>query len=170
MNKAVILLGTNKGERSTNVAVALRFIEENCGSITRFSSIYETAPWGKTDQSSFLNQVIEINTTLTSRQLLDQLLSIETNMGRTRKEKWEPRLIDLDILFFNSEVHKEVGLTIPHPHLHERRFTLVPLNEILSDFRHPVFALTVKELLEQLSDNSSVTLFEKHQPKINLSA
>jgi 2-amino-4-hydroxy-6-hydroxymethyldihydropteridine diphosphokinase len=158
VNRAIILLGTNTGNLQSNLDCALQFIAAECGPVIKLSSIYKTAPWGNTDQPFFLNRVIGIDTMLDSRILLNQLLSIETKMGRTRETKWEPRLIDLDILFFNNEIHKEEGLTIPHPHLHERRFTLEPLAEIFAGLKHPVFGRTVRELLSELNDESKVNL------------
>ena len=156
MNRAVILLGSNTGNSSQNLEMAKTYMVRNVGEITLFSRSYITEPWGKPDQPFFLNQVTVIDTVLTARQLINVLLLIEKKMGRKRVVKWEPRLIDLDILFFNEEVVSEVGLIIPHPHLHERRFTLVPLAEIMPGFIHPVFHKDIQTLLSELKDNLKV--------------
>ena len=156
MNRAVILLGSNTGNSSQNLEMAKTYMVRNVGEITLFSRSYTTEPWGKSDQPFFLNQVAVIDTVLTARQLINVLLLIEKKMGRKRVVNWEPRLIDLDILFFNEEVVSEVGLIIPHPHLHERRFTLVPLAEIMPGFIHPVFHKDIQTLLSELKDNLKV--------------
>ena len=158
MNRAIILLGSNKGNSSRNLEESKAFIEKNAGKIVKFSGTYITEPWGKTDQPFFLNQVVVVDTVLTARQLINMLLLIEEKMGRKRVEKWESRLIDLDILFFNNDIIEEEGLVIPHPHLHERRFTLVPLAEIMPGFNHPVFGKNIQTLLSELKDNLRVNL------------
>ena len=159
MNFAVILLGSNDGNLLQNLQVARTSIRRTIGNIQLLSPIYETDPWGKTDQPVFLNQVLAIHTTRDAKAVMSQLLLIETEMGRERKEKWAKRLIDLDLLYFNDEVICQPGLDVPHPHLHERRFTLVPLAEILPGFIHPVFGKSNRELLRELSDNTSVRKF-----------
>lgn len=165
MNTAVILLGSNIGEPAQNLANALFKIEHKAGKVIKASLIYETEPWGRRDQPDFLNQVIEISTLHDPYALLKILLEIEENMGRSRIEKWAPRLIDLDILYFNSNIIKEEGLTVPHPYLHERRFTLQPLAEILPDFVHPVIGKTNKMLLESIKDDMAV---KPLKPAMNL--
>ncbi len=167
MYNTVILLGTNTGDLSLNLNRAIRHIDERCGRVINNSSVYKTAPWGLSDQPYFLNQVIQVETALSPEDLLNQLLSIETEMGRERQVKWEPRLIDLDILFFEDKVIRKEGLVIPHPHLHERRFTLVPLAEILPGYMHPVLGKTVSELLSVVPDDLNVTMTEKAGHSIN---
>ncbi len=110
------------------------------------------AAWGLEDQPSFLNQALAIHTTFSARILLDKLLKIEKDFGRKREAKYGPRLIDIDILFFNSEVIEEKGLTIPHPQFHKRRFALQCLDDIASSFIHPVFHKSVKTLLAECDD------------------
>jgi 2-amino-4-hydroxy-6-hydroxymethyldihydropteridine diphosphokinase len=160
MNRAVILLGTNTGHLMENLDSARNKINEHCGRIEKSSLIYETEPWGKTDQDYFLNQVIEIETRFDAEELLHLLLNVESEMGRQRNEKWEPRVIDLDILYFNNDVFRKEGLKIPHPHLHERRFTLVPLAEILPGFIHPVLGKTSLDMLREVSDDSRVNILQ----------
>jgi 2-amino-4-hydroxy-6-hydroxymethyldihydropteridine diphosphokinase len=155
-NLVYILLGSNQGNTKQNLLLANNLIEKNIGVITIISSLYETAAWGNTQQSAFLNQVILVRTKLLPKELLHQLLAIETQMGRIRTTKWEPRIIDLDILFYDNEVIEEVDLVIPHPFIQQRRFTLVPLLEIASNFMHPVLHKTMEELLAMCEDNLNV--------------
>src|SRR5438270_16252 len=139
MNHAVLSLGSNIGERKENLKQAREYLVKAGCLIKKESSVYETEPWGKKDQPFFFNEVIEIETTLNAFELMFLILQIEKQMGRERKEKWEPRIIDIDILFFNDEIIQAEHLTIPHPYLHVRDFVLMPLKEILPDFIHPVF-------------------------------
>lgn len=156
MNTAYLLLGTNLGERSKNLLNAISYLEQSVGTITKKSSVYETEPWGKREQNDFLNMAVEIQIEFSVKELLGNILSIEKLMGRERKEKWDERIIDIDILFFNDEVIAEENLTVPHPFLHQRKFTLVPLNEIASLFFHPVLKKTIQELLKQCKDDGEV--------------
>lgn len=156
MNKVVILLGGNEGQVSLNLKKAIHEINTRVGKVSATSSVYRTAPWGKADQPDFLNQVIVVSTSLSAKQVLDVLLSIELDMGRKRIAKWAPRLIDLDILYFNDEVIQEENLTVPHKHLHERRFVLEPLVEVLPGMIHPLLKKSNRELHQLLSDNLNV--------------
>ena len=117
MRTAYLLIGGNLGNRKENLLKAASLINEHCGDLTRSSSIYETAAWGITDQPSFLNQALEISTSLNARQLLRKILKIEKEMGRIRKEKLGPRIIDVDILLFENEIHDLRFLKIPHPEM-----------------------------------------------------
>ncbi|MGQ0738487.1 MAG: 2-amino-4-hydroxy-6-hydroxymethyldihydropteridine diphosphokinase [Bacteroidota bacterium] len=152
MNKAYLLTGGNLGDRKKNLSTAREFIGSECGAITVASSLYETAAWGNTGQPSFLNQALQIETALNARQLMRRLLKAEKQMGRIRKEKYGPRLIDIDILLFNDERHNYPLLKLPHPEMQNRRFALVPLAEIAPGMIHPVFKKTIKELLDECSD------------------
>jgi 2-amino-4-hydroxy-6-hydroxymethyldihydropteridine diphosphokinase len=158
MNQAYILLGTNLGDKKANLQQAILSISANLISIVSYSGIYETAAWGNTNQDNFYNQVIEVNTELSATDLLKTLLQIETQMGRVRNQKWEARIIDLDILYYNHEIIDTENLKVPHPYLHVRRFTLAPLVQIAPEFLHPVFNKTNTALLENCSDNSDVKL------------
>jgi 2-amino-4-hydroxy-6-hydroxymethyldihydropteridine diphosphokinase len=120
------------------------------------SNIYKTAAWGNTEQDDFYNQVIEVSTELSAEILLQTLLGIETKMGRTRNQKWEARIIDLDILYFNNEIIDTEILKVPHPYMHLRRFTLIPLTEIAANYVHPIFDKTNSELLASCCDGSEV--------------
>lgn len=157
MNTAYLLTGGNMGDRKDNLATAAVRIAQQCGDIINSSSLYETAAWGKTDQPSFLNQALEIQTELTAPQLLKKIFNIEKQTGRIRKEKYGPRLIDIDILLFNDEIHNYPLLKIPHPEMQNRRFVLVPLAEIASEIIHPVLKKTIIELLAICPDKLEVS-------------
>lgn len=157
MNTAYLLTGGNVGKREENLATARGLINQQCGTITKASSLYETAPWGKTDQPSFLNQALELSTSMTARQLIRHLLKVEQAMGRIRKEKYGPRIIDIDMLLFNNEKHNYHFLRLPHPEMQNRRFALLPLAEIAPGIIHPVLKKSIAELLEECPDKSGVT-------------
>jgi 2-amino-4-hydroxy-6-hydroxymethyldihydropteridine diphosphokinase len=156
MNRAVLGLGSNLGDRKKNLEQAAVLLADNGSLLLKESSVYETEPWGNKDQPVFYNQVVEIETTYNASALMTLILEIEKQMGRIRKEKWEPRVIDIDILFFNDEIISTENLTVPHPHLHERKFVLIPLKEILPNYIHPVFKKTVSEIFNQLKESSIV--------------
>ncbi len=157
MNNAYLLIGGNIGDREKNLGDALHLIGKyEAIELVSVSPVYETAAWGNTAQGAFLNQALEINTTLSPGALLDVVLDIELQMGRKREEKYGPRVIDIDIIFFNNEVIDLPALTIPHPALSDRRFVLEPLNDIAPDYEHPVLKQTVSALLEHCSDTLAV--------------
>jgi 2-amino-4-hydroxy-6-hydroxymethyldihydropteridine diphosphokinase len=144
------------GNRLENLNVAKTLIHECCGNIVASSSVYETAAWGMQQQPDFYNQVLKIETLLSPHQLLKKLLSIEKKMGRIRKEKYGSRIIDLDILLFNDEVVNDENLKIPHPHLPQRKFVLIPLNEIAENYFHPVEKKSIHHLLLNCNDTLNV--------------
>lgn len=152
MNTAYLLTGGNLGNRNENLAHARQLLQEFCGNIIAASSLYETAAWGNTDQPSFLNQAIRLETSLTARQLIRRILKLEKQMGRERHEKFGPRIIDIDILLFNDEIHNYPLLKVPHPELPNRRFALMPLAEIAPYLIHPVLKKTIATLLEECKD------------------
>jgi 2-amino-4-hydroxy-6-hydroxymethyldihydropteridine diphosphokinase len=152
MNRAVLSLGSNVGNRLQHLQDARHLLEENGCAILKQSSVYETEAWGNMEQAAFYNEVVEIETELTVQELMEKILDIEKSLGRIRNEKWAPRTIDIDILFFNDDVIHSPHLTIPHSHLHERKFVLVPLNEILPDLVHPVLKKPVSQLQGELKD------------------
>jgi 2-amino-4-hydroxy-6-hydroxymethyldihydropteridine diphosphokinase len=156
MNHAWLLTGGNLENRKQNLAKASELINIHCGSIIKSSSLYETAAWGKTDQPAFLNQALEVQTSLTARQLMRCILKLEKMMGRIRKEKYGPRIIDIDMLLFNNEKYNYSFLKLPHPEMQNRRFALLPLAEIAPDIIHPVFNKTITELLNESEDKLEV--------------
>ena len=153
----ILLLGTNMSDRWSNLIRCKAAIEEQVGKIKRCSAVYETAAWGKTDQAPFLNQVVVVDTLLAPVNLLKTILNIEHQLGRIRKEKWGARIIDIDILYYDSDIISLPGLTIPHPEIRNRRFTLIPLEEIVPGFIDPMYGLTVQELLKRCEDHSQVS-------------
>lgn len=156
MNKAFLLTGGNLDDRKQSLATARTFINEQCGTVINSSSLYETAAWGKKDQPAFLNQALEINTSLNARQLIRKILKIEKMMDRVREEKYGPRLIDIDILLFNNEKYNFHFLQVPHPEMQNRRFALLPLAEIAPTLMHPVLKKTITELLYECKDELAV--------------
>lgn len=156
MNKAYLLTGGNEGDRFLHMQEARANIELICGQLLQVSSLYETEPWGNTDQPDFLNQVILIDTKLSPEELLRAILSIEKKGGRKRTVKNAPRTIDIDILFYNDLILEKPGLSIPHPRIADRRFVLEPLNEISPEFIHPVIGKTIHRLLLECKDELAV--------------
>jgi 2-amino-4-hydroxy-6-hydroxymethyldihydropteridine diphosphokinase len=152
---AFIGIGSNLGSRIENCIKAVHEIS-NFASVLAVSSIYETEPVDKEDQPDFINCVIKIETALPPHGLLVSLESIESSLGRNREEKWGPRTIDLDIIFYDNLVIQTDELTIPHPRAHLRRFVLEPLCEIAPELVHPVLRVSVSKLLEELSDTKCV--------------
>jgi len=154
-----LLLGSNQGDREYFLAAGINRIGMLPGQVLIKSGIYQTAAWGLADQPDFLNQVIFFQTSLLPEDLLAHLNRIEQELGRVRKVKWSARVIDIDILYYDDLILQTDNLTIPHPHLHERRFTLVPLTEIAPEYRHPVLGKTTTELLTTCPDNLEVKAF-----------
>ena len=156
MHIIYLLLGGNIGDRIATLQQAQALINVHIGNILKPSELYETAAWGVENQPNFINQVISVETTRSPEEVLKQIHFIEKALGRTRHQKWHARTIDIDILFYNREIINTKDLTIPHPFIQERRFTLVPLQEIAPDFIHPTLNVTITELLEDCNDSLPV--------------
>lgn len=157
MAKAYLILGGNQGDRKEIFRGAIRLISEMVGEIVDSSSIYESEAWGF-NSDPFWNVVIVVETELLPDGLLNKILDIESEFGRTRNTSagYCARPVDIDILFFDNLIVEEPDMVIPHPHIAKRRFVLEPLAEILSDFLHPVTGEPVSQMLEACDDNSEV--------------
>lgn len=176
---AYLGLGTNLGERRKNLEKAAELLFRspsgplNHGRLKpachlqplRSSSVYETAPWGYANQPDFLNCVLEVETGLTSDQLLDITQGVEREMGREWSLRYGPRVIDVDILFYGAITIEQANLQIPHPRLHQRAFVLAPLAELAPELTHPVLGLTVLEMMTEVDGKSGVKLWG---PPLNL--
>jgi dihydroneopterin aldolase / 2-amino-4-hydroxy-6-hydroxymethyldihydropteridine diphosphokinase len=159
MVEAIIALGSNLGDRAKNLKQSLSALGEY-GRVTAISSVYETKPMYNEDQGWFLNAVVSLETELNPARLLEALQSIEKSMGRERGVRYGPRVIDLDIVFYDGLVVSEPGLEVPHPRLAERPFVLEPLREIRPDLVHPVLKVTVSELASSVrSEKGTVRKF-----------
>ena len=157
-----VLLGSNLGNRELLVNQACSMIEKSCGEIIEKSRIYESEPWGFESKQWFLNQVVKINTSLSPDELMKTLLSIEKDLGRDRNvphDGYVSRPMDLDILYFGDKVVDTEMVKAPHPRLHLRRFTLLPLCDIAPDFVHPSLKKTNRQLLEECRDFGKVNIY-----------
>ena len=157
-NHLILHTGTNLGNREDNLLKANDLIEKRIGAISKYSSLYETEPWGVEEQPAFINQAIELTTELSPEEILNAAHRIEEEMGRIRVKKWERRLIDIDIIFFGDQIIETERLHIPHKQIQHRNFVLIPLMEIIPDFIHPVFNETIEELYEKSTDTLEVYL------------
>jgi 2-amino-4-hydroxy-6-hydroxymethyldihydropteridine diphosphokinase len=157
MNKTFLITGGNIGNRRKNLETAAALIEKEIGNIIKSSKIYETDAWGITNQPAFYNQIHLVESKFSAKEILDKILNIEAKMGRVRTIKNAARIIDIDILFFNDELINEPNLIIPHPQIINRRFVLMPLNELVPEMIHPVLKKSIHNLLSNCKDELSVT-------------
>jgi 2-amino-4-hydroxy-6-hydroxymethyldihydropteridine diphosphokinase len=156
MIEVFLLLGSNLGIRELFLQQAVQLIEQTIAPVTKASGIYETQSWGKTDEPDYLNQVVQLATELPAQTVLERILNIEVILGRKRDVKWGSRIIDIDILFYGDEIINEPGLIVPHPELHNRRFTLEPLEELAPDF--------IQVIILKLNLGINVRLFTQPGP------
>jgi len=159
MNKTYLLLGSNMGNSQLQLTRAINNISKQIGIVIKQSKLYITSAWGNTNQPDFLNQVIVVETKLSSIQTMQTILTIEKQMGRLRTVKNAPRLIDIDILYFNKEVVDSKLLRLPHPEIQNRRFVLIPLNELSPNFLHPLSGKSNHQLLKDCNDELNVKKF-----------
>ncbi|MDP4291155.1 MAG: 2-amino-4-hydroxy-6-hydroxymethyldihydropteridine diphosphokinase [Bacteroidota bacterium] len=155
METAFLLLGGNVGDREKCINDAITLINREAGTVTQASALYETEPWGMQKADKFLNIAIELSTKLSALELLDVLLNIEKQLGRERNpliKEYESRPIDIDILFYGTEIIQTPRLTIPHPQLQARKFVLVPLCDIAPEFIHPILQKSIMTLLNECQD------------------
>ncbi len=163
---AYIGIGSNLGDRIQNTREAIRLLDDHPGiKIICMSHFYETEPLtlGGEKQNWYLNCVLKIRTVLNAIRLFQIMQDIEARLGREKSGKWTPRIIDLDLLFFDDEIIRTKILTVPHPQLHTRRFVLEPLAEIAPTLIHPIKGITAKTLLKNLEDNKKVFPLFKFQ-------
>jgi len=162
-NQDFLLLGSNVEPREATIDMAKSLITKRLGEIMKQSSLYESEPWGFEADTNFLNQVVVINTVLSAFEILDLVKEIEKELGRAHKTTnvYTSRTIDIDLLYCGNEIIVSDELTIPHFNLHERRFTLIPLVEIASDFVHPAFQENQQFLLDHCKDAGKVWLYQK---------
>jgi dihydroneopterin aldolase / 2-amino-4-hydroxy-6-hydroxymethyldihydropteridine diphosphokinase len=156
MSVAYIGIGSNLGDRELNCKQAIGLLRQKGITLRKESSLYETKPWGVTDQPLFLNMAIEIETDLKPLELLRTLKDTEKKMGREETFLWGPRIIDLDILLYDNNIVDEKGLRIPHPHMQDREFVLRPLCEIAGNVIHPSLLLSIEELLQRLKSTENM--------------
>ena len=165
MKTVYLILGGNLGDREEFIMHAIEMLNRKAGTVDMASSYYETEPWGMTGVQAFLNIALRLTTKLEPDALLDVLLEIEEQAGRIRnplKDQYESRPIDIDILFYDSDVIQSPRLTIPHPHMQSRKFVLEPLCEIAPDFMHPVMQKTVTILLKECTDKLETAVFKPY--------
>ena len=160
-NSVVLLLGGNQGDRVSLLLQAISEVARRIGTVSVASSVYETAPWGFEAEQSFLNQAIVVDTDLSAHEVLVEALDIEKDLGRIRKEGskgYSSRPMDIDLIFYNSDVVDCADLQLPHPRMGLRRFVLTPLAQIIPDFRHPKIGKTMSQMLDECQDNSAVNV------------
>ena len=171
-NSVVLLIGGNMGDRVATLLRAIVEISKRIGTVSQISSIYETEPWGFETEQNFLNQALVVDTDLTSHEVLVEALRIEKELGRERNaavstaqnsklnnRNYASRPIDIDLIFYNSEIVDTADLQLPHPRMQDRRFVLVPLSEIIPDYQHPKFHKSIWLLLEECGDKGDVNKF-----------
>ncbi len=154
-------MGTNIGDRAANLATARHLISTQIGSIVKTSSLYETEAWGLKNQPDFYNQALEVETDLLPNQLLDESKRIEQSMGRQTAVRWGRRLIDIDILFYGTEIINSDRLKIPHREMTNRNFVLIPMLEIQAELEHPLLKKTIEELYWESQDTLEVVLLNE---------
>ncbi len=160
MSSIYISLGSNQGDRIRHLEDALQILQERDIRVVRKSPYYLSKAWGNQDQPDFINQVVEVATEYDASVLLSCLLATEREMGRVRTGKWQPRSIDLDLLFYHDEIFETPGIQVPHPRVQDRNFILTPMMDLKPDLVHPVLGKTIQELYLDCEDQLEVLMFE----------
>ena len=159
LHRAVLLLGSNQGDKARNLEEAIQLIVVNIGNVVLRSSVYETEPWGFESRDAFLNQALVVDTGLEPAKVMEAILGIEKQMGRERIVNiYSSRLIDIDILFYDQQIIEGPDLMVPHPLMQSRKFVLAPLNEIIPEFKHPVSGKKISQMLDQCEDTLKVRI------------
>ncbi len=159
---AYLCLGSNIGDKVGYIQQAINLLVMSGNvSIVRSSAFYETEPWGNKEQDWFVNAAVEIKTKLTPQELLALCMETEKQLGRVREpnKKWTSRCIDIDILLYGDEIVNDENLKIPHRHMHERAFVLIPMLELVPDYVHPVFDKTLMDLYDEIEDPEDIFLY-----------
>ncbi|RGM98036.1 2-amino-4-hydroxy-6-hydroxymethyldihydropteridine diphosphokinase [Fusobacterium mortiferum] len=155
-HRVYLSLGSNIGNKRKNLLEAIRKIGElENTEVVKSSTILETEPFGYLEQDNFLNTCLEVKTLMTAQEFLKEILQIELDMGRVREIKWGPRIIDIDILFYDKEIIEEDNLAVPHPWICEREFVLDPLSEIAPNYIHPLEKKTITMLARKLKEREA---------------
>ena len=152
-------LGSNQGDRELNLKRSIKLLNSRVGKVLKFSRVYESEPWGEKKQNHFLNQVIEIETNIDPYDLLNICKNIENDMGRKPEIRWGKRIIDIDILYYQSKIINNLNLSIPHKLMHERKFVMIPLNDLNENHLHPILKISNKEILNKCIDSSKVKYY-----------
>lgn len=152
-------LGSNQGDRELNLKNSIKLLNSKAGKVLNISRIYESEPWGVKNQNYFLNQVIEIETHIDPIDLLNICKNIEYDMGRNPEIRWGKRVIDIDILYYQSRVINQKKLIIPHKLMQERKFVMIPLNDLNENHLHPILKITNKEILNNCIDSCKVKYY-----------
>ena len=155
------MLGGNQFNPAKQLEIAIFLIGKEIGEVVQQSNVYETEPWGVENQPNYLNQAIAIETELLPERVLEKCLHIEKRMGRIRKNQYDPRIIDIDVLLIDDLIRDTEKLILPHPRLHLRNFVLFPLSEIAGKIVHPIFRKEINQLKKESKDEGTVTRFEK---------
>jgi 2-amino-4-hydroxy-6-hydroxymethyldihydropteridine diphosphokinase len=164
MTKVFLGLGSNIGDRKKYLQAAVDEIKKIPDTnVTKLSSIYETEPWGFKEQDNYLNAVAEIETGINFPELLKEVKDIEVRLGRDKTDRWKSRKIDIDILFYGDTIHEGENLNIPHKHIEDRNFVLVPLNELEPDFIHPVSQEKISDILKKSKDTLKAGFHSKFE-------
>ncbi|MCF6242791.1 MAG: 2-amino-4-hydroxy-6-hydroxymethyldihydropteridine diphosphokinase [Bacteroidales bacterium] len=159
MHTVYLSLGSNIGNKLKNLQIAKSEIALQVGKIVKSGNLYETEPWGFKNEEWFLNTVLKIETRFSAIETLEKCLFIEKEMGRirnTRQIGYTARIIDIDLLFFDNELINSEELSIPHPHIQNRKFVLYPMSDIDADFMHPKLNKSIKYLLKECKDNTQI--------------